>query len=181
MSTTDAFATLADLQDRLDWTLSADEVRQANAALEDASNLARAHGREWDSTNFPALVRTVVLAACQRFMRNPDGYVQSRAGDEHVMWSDTHKQGGSPTFTSDEVSLLARLAGNVAAFGSAPVSAWGTRRRRHREFYVPVIGPGKPFPVDNFTGRPVRPLPLDETPGEDFWGPYAPESDQGFK
>jgi len=35
-----------------------------------------------------SLVRTLVLRCAARYMRNPDGYVTSRAGDETLTWSD---------------------------------------------------------------------------------------------
>jgi len=62
----------------LDWALDEDERRLAASALEDASDLAREYGRDWTPETVPRLVRTLVLAACVRYLRNPDGYTQSR-------------------------------------------------------------------------------------------------------
>ena len=63
-------ATLKELIQRLDWTLDADELRIAAGALEDASDLARGYGRDWDTESAPRLVRTLVLKARKRYMNN---------------------------------------------------------------------------------------------------------------
>lgn len=72
-------ATLADLDCRIDWALDHDEKRLAASALEDASDLAHGYGRDWTPDNVPRLVRVLVLAACVRYLRNRDGYTQSRS------------------------------------------------------------------------------------------------------
>jgi hypothetical protein len=127
-----AFATLDELKDRLDWTLDADEERIARAALEDASDLACHYGREWpDVASAPRMVRTLVLRACKRYMDNPQGYTQSRAGDETVGWSDAAgENAGSVYFTRDEQELLRGLAGGRPRIYSVEVSAWGPQRQR---------------------------------------------------
>ena len=80
------FATLDELKFRLPWTLDTDEERDASGALEDASDLARGYGRDWvDAPDAPRLVRTLVLKAVKRYMNNPEGITQSRAGDETLM------------------------------------------------------------------------------------------------
>lgn len=155
----DPFATLDELKARLDWTLTPDEERTGTAALEDASDLARGYGRDWEGpTTAPRLVRTLVLAACQRYMRNPDAYTQSRAGDEHLAWADTGKVQSSPAFTEEEIALIGQLAGDSKAFGSVGVSAWGpmrdTARYRHREGYVPVYEGGKYMPMFQWDDSP---------------------------
>lgn len=155
----DPFATLDDLKNRLDWTLTADEERTGTAALEDASDMARGYGREWEAVAAPRLVRTLVLAACQRYMKNPDGYTQSRAGDEHLAWADTGEVQSSPRFTEEEIQLIQALAGTSKHFGSVMVSAWGPMRPRgsyrHREGFIPTdyIG-GKRFPMYEWDDSP---------------------------
>lgn len=140
------FATLEELRSRLDWTLDADEERIAQGALEDASDLARAYGKSWlDAQSAPRMVRTLVLTAATRYMRNPDGYVQSRAGDETLVWDGIGDRAGTVYFTDPEIKLLVGLAGKTGLF-SAPISAWGTRLRH--EGYVPVANSDeKPFPM----------------------------------
>lgn len=143
----DSFASLFDLTDRLDWTLSDDETRVAEAALEDASELACLYGRPtWTKANAPRQLKTLILRSVVRYMRNPEGYIQSRAGDETVIWSDTRTPGGTFEFTADEQALIGQLAGRTKAFGSVPITAWGTNLRRGAGF-VPVEGTGKPFPL----------------------------------
>jgi hypothetical protein len=145
-ATIDAFATVDDLRGRLDWTLDADELRIAVGALEDASDLARGYGRDWPADAAPRLVRTLVLKACKRFMDNPNGYTQSRAGDETVGWNDAAAENaGTVYFTADEQKLLKSLAGKSPGLTSVPITAWGPQRTAPVGL-VPVEG-GKPFPL----------------------------------
>jgi hypothetical protein len=128
------FATLDELKNRLDWTLDADEERIAQSALEDASDLACFYGKPWDPATAPRMVRTLVLRACKRYMDNPQGYSQSRAGDETVGWSDkapqAGDQAGSVDFTRAEQELLRGLAGGRPGIYSVGVTAWGPQRQR---------------------------------------------------
>ena len=141
------FATLDELTGRLDWTLDADELRIAATALEDASDLARGYGRDWDAATAPRLVRTLVLKACKRYMPNPNGYTQSRAGDETLGWNDAAgENAGTVYFTADEQKLLKGLAGKAPGLVSAPITAWGPQRKRPVGL-VPVEGGQKPFPL----------------------------------
>ncbi|MFE7553213.1 hypothetical protein ACFU6J_35050, partial [Streptomyces gardneri] len=53
-------------------------------------------------------------------MRNPNGYTQSRAGDETLAWSDAHGRGaGSVYFTREEIRFLEELAGRKRGIVSA--------------------------------------------------------------
>ncbi|MEU7570327.1 hypothetical protein [Micromonospora sp. NPDC049240] len=143
-----AYATLDELKDRLDWELDADEERIARSSLDDASELARYYGKDWADDAAPRLVKTVVLRACKRYMDNPQGYNQSRAGDETLGWSDRAPQVGSEAgsvhFTVAEQKMLAGLAGSKRGIYSAPISAWGTRPRRF-EGLVPDAGSNEPI------------------------------------
>jgi hypothetical protein len=143
------FATLDELKARLDWTLDADEERIATSALEDASDLARGYaGRDWEpSSTAPRLMRTLVLKACKRYMTNPSGYTQSRAGDETLGWNDTQgENAGTVYFTHDEQKMLAELGGRRTGLVSAEVTAWNGRIHRGPG-YVPVAGSSKQFPL----------------------------------
>jgi hypothetical protein len=140
-------AELEAVEARLDWPLDSREIAMANAALEEASDLAREYGRESWSTpaTTPRLVRGLVVTAVARYLRNPDGYLRSRAGDEVVEWADTEDaSGGGVYFTRAEIRLLRGVAGTVA-FSTAPVIAWDTKPPPTIG-YVPTAG-GAPFPM----------------------------------
>ena len=142
------FATLSELMNRLDWTLDPSEERVAASALEDASELARAHGKNWvDAATAPRLVRTLVLSACVRYMKNPESYTLSRAGDETLQWEGQGQNAGVVHFTEDERKLLAALGGKSSIF-SVPVNAWRTQARTYRDQgYVPAADGTKPIPM----------------------------------
>lgn len=143
-----ALATLQELTDRLEWELDLDEVRAATGALEELSDQALFHGKTtWDALNVPRLVKNTVLAAAARHMRNPDGYVQSRAGDETLGWTDRGHDAGSAYFTEREVKMIRSIAGRTG-FVSAQVSAWGPQKQTV-EGYVPIESSPdeKPFPM----------------------------------
>ena len=111
---TGLLATTEDLLARLDWELDATELRIATAALEDLSDMARHYGvSSWTSVTAPRAVRTLVLRAAQRFMRNPDGYIQSRAGDEIVGWAPNKSNVGAPAFTDAELEELKDLGKRI--------------------------------------------------------------------
>jgi hypothetical protein len=151
-------ARLEDLEERIDRELDDRERKLAEAALADASELARFHGRNWTPENVPGLVATLVLRACKRYMANPEGFVISRAGDETVTFSDRGDVSsyGTVHFTADEQHLLAELAGRTSTLTTAQISAHGTDphwesrpgiRRPNPDGMVPVAPAGKPFPL----------------------------------
>ncbi|MYT31745.1 MULTISPECIES: hypothetical protein [unclassified Streptomyces] len=149
-----AYATLDELKGRLDWELDEDEVRIAGGALQDASDLAATYGQDWPEDTAPRLVKTLVLKSAARYMRNPNGYTQSRAGDETLAWSDAHgRDAGSVYFTREEIRLLEELAGRRLGLTSAPITAWGTKLRPGRAT-VPVDYGGDPFPLFADEGSP---------------------------
>lgn len=137
-------ATVAELASGLEWVLSDDEERLATATLEDLSDDARAYGSEsWvDPESAPHQVKRLVLRVARRFMRNPDGYVTSRAGDETLSWADQGEHMGTARFNDDERKMLARLAGKGSIVSVALYH--GSARVTH-DPYVPTVG-GKPFP-----------------------------------
>lgn len=151
------FATLDELKARLDWTLDADEERIATSALEDASDLARAYaGRDWTPiATSPRLVRTLVLKACKRYMNNPSGYTQSRAGDETLGWNDdAGDDAGTVRFTRDEQSMLAEIGGRKSGLVSVEVSAWNSCIRPVHAGLVPVEGGDRQIPFFRSDGEP---------------------------
>lgn len=79
-------ATVADLEARLGRSVTdPDEVARADAALADASTLARLEGRQdwWTAEGgltVPAAVVTVVLTAAKREVTNPDQVISDTVG-----------------------------------------------------------------------------------------------------
>ena len=104
-----AFADVGDVEDRIDFELSDKEIRMVDARLEDASEMAKhLSGLPWTDRNCPRVVRTIVLNAVTRYIQNPDAMIQSRAGDETLIWSDLGEQ-GSFYFTEQEREALVAL------------------------------------------------------------------------
>lgn len=145
----DLLATVDDLKARLDWDLSEEELRIAEHAIEDLSDEARFLGSSgWTAVSAPRIVRTTVLKAAQRFMRNPDGYIQSRAGDELVGWAAVKREVGAPEFSEAEKDRLRDAAKRMSTIrysqsyvysnASSPLSA--------DDIHVPVNYGGKDFP-----------------------------------
>ena len=139
----DLLAPLEDLLARLDWDLDDTERRVAAAALEDLSDDARRYGSDsWTGVMAPRGVRTMVLRAAVRYMRNPDGYIQSRAGDEMVGWAP-RKDVGAAAFTDQEKDELREMGRKspmqvIGMYAYMPPGAQGTNCR-----HVPVHYNGK--------------------------------------
>lgn len=139
-----AFATLTELKGRLEWDLDAGEERIAQGALDDLSADAAFYGRPWTDETVPAYIKTLVLKAAQRYMRNPDGYETSRAGDETLGWGERPgNESGAASFTDKEIAAIRSLI-RPAVFGSVNVQAWGTKLPSASVGRVPVSGyPGE--------------------------------------
>lgn len=147
------FATVEELQARLDWTLDAGEQSLAEGALEDLSYEAHEFRAAWISAaTAPPGVRNLVLKAAARFMRNPDGYTQSRAGDETLGWAE-QRDPGSACFTEAERKRLAGLAGNNG-FGTVQVYAWGNTRNLREGYVSTGVAGEKPFPMFSSDSSP---------------------------
>jgi hypothetical protein len=146
----DSLASVAELRARCDWDFDDNEDRAAAGYLEEASDLARTYGNAaWTLTTAPRMVKTIVISSVRRYMRNPEGFIQSRAGDETVIFADLGHDAGSIYFTPAEIKLIRGLSGG--GLRTATVNAWGTSARAShsaRVGNVPVAGwPGeKPFP-----------------------------------
>lgn len=142
-------ATYEDLAARLDWTLDEDEKRIGESALEDLSDEARFYGRDsWeDPTSAPRMVCKLVLKAAVRYMRNPDGYTTSRAGDETLAWNNDYSgQAGAAHFTDDEIKHLKQMGGKSAGIFSAPITAFHGVKKSNSVGWVPTPN-GEPFPL----------------------------------
>lgn len=155
----DALVTVADLQARYGETLDAGQQALVTGAIEDLSDDARHYGDPtWDSETAPRQIKNLVLRAVVRYMRNPDGFTTSRAGDETVSWSDYDTTLGQAIFTKVEIEQIQSIAGRSPAIISVPVAAYGPPRQAPRyvdgfkkdvcstTVYAPTDS-GKPFPV----------------------------------
>lgn len=118
-------------------------------ALEDASDAARDYGSQgWNAENCPNPVRRIVAAAVARYIRNPDGFDQSRAADETVGWGDDVVS-NRIEFSDEEIARLRRWGTPYQpGFGSFGVVAWGSGPVRDTVFvpWGPHDG-SKPFPL----------------------------------
>lgn len=125
------------------------EKREATGALEVLSDDARAYGKStWiNATVTPREVKNLILKAAVRHMKNPEGFIQSRAGDETVTFTDRGEQAGGAYFTDREITQLRGIARTVA-FWSVPANGF-PRHLYPTEIpgYVPVSPPGEPFPM----------------------------------
>lgn len=147
-----AFADLTDLEDQLDFVLDEQAQRQATAKLQQASNMAKHYARplgyQWPESRCPAIVKAIVLNVVERYMRNPDGYTQSRAGDETLAWQGSDGK-GSFYFTDEEKEVLVGL-GNPYANGVYSVDTFQfSQKTIPSDTWVPVAGMPTPtyFPL----------------------------------
>ena len=155
----DAIATLPELEARLDWGLDAGEKKVAAAALEDLSEDARFYGSAgWLGTAAPRQVKSLVLRAAVRHMRNPDGFVQSRAGDETIQWSDIGEDSGTARFTEREQKMLATMAGRGQGLVSVGIMAYNPGPRRAPQYINPTTqdtdDSGAIYALDSNGGTP---------------------------
>lgn len=121
-----AMATTSEVQAWLADEMDEADLRECTGALETLSDEARALGlSSWDETTVPGAIKRLVIKACVRYMKNYEGYVQSRAGDETLGWTDLGDKAGSPYFTDAEKASIRKDAG-ASTLQSVPVVAWGT-------------------------------------------------------
>lgn len=135
------------------------ESREALRAIEELSDEARHYGSEkWvDAASTPRQVINLVRKAAARHMKNPEGFVSSRAGDETVTWSDLRERMGDAQFTADERKRLRELGGNYHS-GLHSVGVFGyqrkTRSRVVTEGLVPCDDGSRPVP---YFAHPTEP------------------------
>ncbi len=136
--------TIEELEPKLDRVLDEDEKRDAEGALEEASMLVRHYGAPWpDPAKAPQVARILVIRSVKRYLKNPEGYTQSRAGDEAVAWDGLGERAMAPYLTKAERQMAAR-AGGRGGIASAPISPWGELCDQ-RDVYVPYAGKSFPF------------------------------------
>lgn len=142
-------ASVTELQARLPFDMDEMEEREALGALEYLSDDARTYGRSsWSApANTPQAVRSVILKAAIRHMKAYEGFVQSRAGDETVVWTDRGDDSGTAYFTDREINSLRRLAGAGGVI-STPIFAWSESPAKYdlAKEYVDATANDKPFP-----------------------------------
>lgn len=146
-----ALVQLSALEDRLEWDLTDEEKRVGQSALDDLSvDAMDISGKTWDEASVPARVARIVLAAAVRYMRNLDGFVQSRAGDETVIFNEQKEGAGSARFTTDEIQSLTKLAAVADSFGTIPILNLGGGQTDHRAGLRPCIFPPPEASGDRF-------------------------------
>lgn len=146
-----ALVTLEQLAARMPFVMNDDEEREAVGVLDDLSDDARTFGKiTWTTPErTPQQVKNLILRAAVRHMKNPEGFVQSRAGDEQVTWTDRGEGSGSAEFTEREVKALRLMAGNQGAgLFSVGTYAWG-RIPRAPLGLVPDEGSNEPIQMFN--------------------------------
>lgn len=142
--------TVPEVAKGLDFELDNGADKIATVAIEDLSDDARLYGSAtWltPATTPPQICR-LVRRAVIRYMKNYEGYVQSRAGDETLVWTDLKDEAGSPFFTDREIKVLAITAkGRATTLQTAGISAWGTSANPYPVGLVPTGVGSKPFPL----------------------------------
>lgn len=139
-----AFATVSELQARLEWVLSEKEVGVAEDALEDLTLEAKFYGRlGWTEAKHPPLVKSIILKAAARFMRNYEAFEESRAGDETVGFMQGSVEPGTPEFTEKEILQIRTLAA-APGFGTINVYTWGVTDKP-RDYMAPMQDKDIPF------------------------------------
>lgn len=132
-----ALASVEDLKARLAFDLTPEEEREAAGALTDLSDEARAHGRaSWlTPESAPQSVKNLILRAASRHMKNYEGFVMSRAGDEYLQWSDLKEKAGAAYFTEAEVTAIKRMSGQ-SRLHSVGMFAWTANADVEEDIYV---------------------------------------------
>lgn len=145
-----SLVTLDEVKARIDWTLDEGEERLTQGALDDLSEDARFYsGQEWEiAADAPPRVKSLILRATVRFLRNPEGASQSRAGDETLAWDNRrNEKAGSAYFVDDEIAELQQVnSGLKPGFGTFGTYAW-TQGGGPRDLTIGTVPPhGDPLP-----------------------------------
>ena len=142
--------TVDEVKARIDWDLDAGEEKLCLGYLETLSDDARYYaGKEWfTGAEAPPRVLSLILRATVRFLRNPEGASQSRAGDETLMWDNRHNEkAGSPYFTDDEIDELKTLGGSSGGYAFGTLATWSWNNGTGRQDLTIGTDPdGDPMP-----------------------------------
>lgn len=151
----EALAAIAQLAVRLPFVMDEDELREAGGALDDLSDEARFYGNSrWTTpTLAPYAVVNMVLKAAARHMKNYEGFVTSRAGDETTTWTDRKSnpdENGSATFSAEERGRLAEHGGKQRS-GFHSVGMFAYQRKAHQRQQGLVPDPQSATPIHYFS------------------------------
>ena len=134
-----AFADVTELAARLEWTLDDGELRVAEGALEALTFEAMEFGSSaWTEETCPPGVKSLILTAAARYVRNYNGYNESRAGDETLGWGAVDREPDTPEFTKSERERIARYAHARPGFGTINIFTWGTRYADRGDLMAPM-------------------------------------------
>lgn len=154
----EALATVDEVAEGLPFVMDDDEKREAMGALIDLSDEVRHYGSvQWvNAATAPQAVINLVLRAARRHMKNYDGYLESRAGDETVRWSDKGIEfAGAAHFTPAEIQRIGELGGyRRTSFHSVGVYAY------KKGGYAPPVG----LVPDEGSDTPIRMYSSDDHP-----------------
>jgi len=130
-----ALADVADLEVRLDRTITDDESPRVEALLDDVSVMVReVAGKTWvdpeDPTQViaPDIVRLIVLRVSVRYMANPAGFSSESAGDYSYQRNGMDARGGL-FLTDEEIGWLKKVAGKLGIW-SQPLTRGDLWRSR---------------------------------------------------
>lgn len=139
-----ALTTVEAVTKRLEGEVTPDMEIMIGEYLEDASDQAIYYGeREWTEATCPASVKRIIANAVARFMRNPDGLSQSRAGDETMAWQDV-PEAGAVYFSPQEIERLQRIGNpRLKSFGTFGTVAHG--KAPIKGDLIWPVGNGKPI------------------------------------
>lgn len=143
----DALASVEDVLALLEGTVTDQMLVNIESGIAIASDLARYHGREWAWIDVcPKPVQRIVAMAVARWIRNPDGFQQNRAGDETLGWFEGSADPGEIYFTDRDIARIERIANpQMSGFGSIQMVAYGSTPPK-RDTYVPVASGGADMP-----------------------------------
>lgn len=136
----EAYASIDELKARLDFDLEPSEETMAEAALQDLSDDARYYGnKDWPLAAVPPFIKRLILKAAVRYMRNPDGYMVSRAGDETIQWAeDKSGDAGTAHFLKEEIEAIKELVYGKRGLHSVGVIAYGSTKQPSIPGLVPT-------------------------------------------
>lgn len=139
-------ATVDGLEARLGTSLTGDDLRRAEAMLDDASALIRAEaGVTWLDAggrlaDVPELIASICMAVAYRAYKNPEGVAQSSVGDVSLSYGRTPP--GAVWLTPDERRQVRRLGGGAPSIKTAQLVAPDDETTT---YFVDVVGGGDPI------------------------------------
>ena len=142
-----AFPSIDDVKRRLEEDTTPQMDSMIQEGLRDALDLCQEYGNStWDENTLPERIGRLCAKAVARWIRNPDGFAQSRAGDETLMWQDQERP-GEVHFTEDEIAMIQRIAQpqQLSGFGTIQMLAYGDAPV-NPEIRIPVMDGHRTMP-----------------------------------